>query len=85
MGTLSFLGTPAQPGIIPRSLDVIFQSIGKKLCSVIRLKPHNGSILRIGAKEAVQEQEFKENIIKMVCELGFDAWLNFSSVLRIYI
>jgi len=65
--THTILGTPTDPGILPRTLGVIFNTVGDKLYQGHLLKPKNYSELRYLSKEEQKlEVEFKEALVKKV-------------------
>lgn len=59
-------GTPSDPGILPRSLDVIFNSIDQQQISRVSVKPKHFSEVTYLSKEEVTEMATcKENILNM--------------------
>lgn len=65
--THTILGTVSDPGILPRSLGVIFNTIGDKLYQGQLLKPKNYSEVKFLSKEEqAVEMEFKELLMKKV-------------------
>jgi len=60
-------GTPTEPGILPRSLDVIFNSIDQKQFSRITIKPkHFSSVEYLNSREQEKEEALKEEILRKV-------------------
>jgi len=65
--THTILGTVTDPGILPRCLGVIFNTVGEKLYQGQLLKPKNYSEVRYLSKEEQKvEVEFKESLMKKV-------------------
>lgn len=68
--THTILGTVTDPGILPRCLGVIFNTVGDKLYQGQLLKPKNYSELRFLSKEEQKlDKEFKESLMKKVLHL----------------
>lgn len=62
--TYTVTGTPTEPGILPRSLDLIFNSISPQQLSSLQLKPKNFSeVVYLTDKEMERELSKKENIL----------------------
>ena len=60
-------GTSTEPGILPRSLDVIFNSIDQKQFSSITIKPkHFSSVEYLDSQEQERQEALKEEIIGKV-------------------
>ena len=60
-------GTSTEPGILPRSLDVIFNSIDQKQFSSIAIKPkHFSSVEYLDSREQEREEALKEEIMGKV-------------------
>ena len=65
--THTILGTITDPGILPRSLGVVFNTIGDKHYEGQFLKPKNYSEVKFLSKEEqAVEMEFKESLMKKV-------------------
>ena len=61
------MGTGTDPGVLPRALDVIFNSIEKAKMSGVPLKPKHFSEVRIlSASDQVKEKEAKEKLLELV-------------------
>ena len=74
--THTILGTLTDPGILPRSLGVIFNTIDDKLYQGQLLKPKNYSEVRFLSKEEqMVEIEFKESLMKKVLHFYNDGLL----------
>lgn len=57
------MGTPEEPGLIPRSLDYIFRTIKPEIVnSKLQVMP-NGSIKRLSSSEMVQQRIEKMKIL----------------------
>ncbi|EDQ90372.1 uncharacterized protein MONBRDRAFT_24755 [Monosiga brevicollis MX1] len=68
--TYTVLGSPESPGLLPRSLDVLFNSIGQQLCERNDMKPQLYNKIRFMTREEVAEAA----TIKAQClDLGFQA------------
>ena len=68
--THTILGTATDPGILPRCLGVIFNTIGDKLYQGHLLKPKNYSEVKYLSKdEQTIETEVKESLIKKVLDM----------------
>lgn len=65
--THTILGTPTEPGILPRTLGVIFNTVGDKLYQGHLLKPKNYSEVRYLSKEEQKiEVDLKDALVKKV-------------------
>lgn len=54
-------------GILPRSLDVIFNSISNKQLETVTVKPkHFCEITRLSPRQADIEREVKQGVLKLV-------------------
>ncbi|XP_076317117.1 uncharacterized protein LOC143229132 isoform X2 [Tachypleus tridentatus] len=63
--TYTMQGTPQEPGVIPRALDTLFNSIKGRQIQGIPFKPHFFSeVVRLTPKEEKQEISHKENVLK---------------------
>ncbi|CAD5123711.1 DgyrCDS12031 [Dimorphilus gyrociliatus] len=64
--TYTMQGEPKNPGVMPRSLDVIFNSIGTRQWLATTVKPFGFcSLVDLSKSEIEQEQKLKEDILKM--------------------
>lgn len=62
--TYTVTGTPTEPGILPRSLDLIFNSISPQQLSSLQLKPKNFSeVVYLTDEEMEGELARKDNIL----------------------
>lgn len=62
---LYFQGTSEEPGILPRTLDVVFNSI--QCCSDVQFKPKCYSeVLYLNDTEQEQELIFKQDLLRKV-------------------
>ncbi|XP_026212044.1 kinesin-like protein KIF20B isoform X2 [Anabas testudineus] len=67
--TYTFLGPDADAGILPRSLDVIFGSIGEQVFSGMDIKPHRcREFTRLTREQQVEEVTFKRNLFRQLKE-----------------
>ena len=65
--TYTVTGTPSDPGILPRSLDVIFNSIDQHQLSRVSVKPkHFSEVSYLSKEEETEIATCKENILNMV-------------------
>ena len=65
--TYTVTGTPTDPGILPRSLDLIFNSISPQKLSSLQLRPKNFSeVVYLTDEEMEGELSKKENILNQV-------------------
>ena len=65
--TYTVTGTPSDPGILPRSLDVIFNSIDQQQLSSVSVKPkHFSELIHLSKEEASEMKTYRENILNMV-------------------
>lgn len=61
-------GTATEPGILPRSLDVIFNTIQDRQLSCVGFKPkHFSGLAYLTKREQEREQKEKEAILNGVC------------------
>ena len=66
--TYTVTGTPAEPGVLPRSLDVIFNSIHPQQLSPVLLRPkHFSEATYLTPEEAERECSRKEGLLHKVC------------------
>lgn len=80
-GSSSVAGTPTDAGILPRTLDVIFNTIGEHQYPKNDLKPrYFCSVMRLDEKDIQKEEERKENIFKIGFELNSTS--SYSSMVR---
>ena len=69
--TYTVTGTPSDPGILPRSLDVIFNSIDHQQLSSVSVKPkHFSEVVYLSKEEVTAMESHKENTLNMVGEDG---------------
>lgn len=62
--TYTVTGTPMEPGILPRSLDLIFNSLSPQQLSSLQLKPKNFSeVVYLTDHEVEKELAKKDNIL----------------------
>ncbi|XP_034286265.1 kinesin-like protein KIF20B isoform X1 [Pantherophis guttatus] len=61
--THTYRGTDEDRGILPRTLDMVFQSIGNKLYPDMNLKPHRCRDYRNLSKEEVREEISAKNVL----------------------
>lgn len=65
--TYTVTGTPTEPGILPRSLDLIFNSISPQQLSSLQLKPKNFSgAVYLTEDEMTKELARKDNLLTKV-------------------
>uniref|UniRef100_A0A670ZJJ5 Kinesin family member 20B n=1 Tax=Pseudonaja textilis TaxID=8673 RepID=A0A670ZJJ5_PSETE len=77
--THTYLGTDEDKGILPRSLDMLFQSIENKLYPDMNLKPHRCRDYRNLSKEEVREEiSLKNSLLRLLKEVLIYGNLNFS-------
>ncbi|XP_026566329.1 kinesin-like protein KIF20B [Pseudonaja textilis] len=68
--THTYLGTDEDKGILPRSLDMLFQSIENKLYPDMNLKPHRCRDYRNLSKEEVREEiSLKNSLLRLLKEV----------------
>ena len=61
------MGTSADPGVLPRALDVIFNSIEKgKMCEVSMKPKHFSEVRTLSSSDQAKEQEAKDRIMAQV-------------------
>ena len=59
-----------EPGILPRSLDLVFNSIGPQQMSSLELRPKNFSeAIYLTEEEVASELTRRESILNKVCAL----------------
>ncbi|XP_026165629.1 kinesin-like protein KIF20B [Mastacembelus armatus] len=67
--TFTFLGPEADPGILPRSLEVIFSSIDKQVFTGMSIKPHRcREFTRLTSEQQAEEAAFKRNLFRQLSE-----------------
>lgn len=60
-----FAGTPVQPGIIPRCLDVLFNTIKDQHKPDLKIKPIEfNNVMKLDDRTWIVEQELKQRILK---------------------
>ncbi|XP_058044855.1 kinesin-like protein KIF20B isoform X2 [Ahaetulla prasina] len=68
--THTYRGTDEDRGILPRTLDMVFQSIGNKLYPDMNLKPHRCRDYRNLSKEEVREEiSLKNTLLRLLKEV----------------
>ncbi|XP_070608446.1 kinesin-like protein KIF20B isoform X2 [Erythrolamprus reginae] len=68
--THTYRGTDEERGILPRTLDMVFQSIGNKLYPGMNLKPHRCRDYRNLSKEEVREEiALKNSLLRLLKEV----------------
>ena len=65
-------GTPTEPGLLPRALDVIFNSLDlQQQLSDVKVRPERFAELRyLQNREAEKEEQWKEDVLNKVSSLG---------------
>ncbi|ELT87596.1 hypothetical protein CAPTEDRAFT_132084, partial [Capitella teleta] len=64
--TYTVQGNPKEAGILPRALDVIFNSVGNRQLSRASLKPHMFSdVLKINSALMAENEKVKESVLKL--------------------
>ncbi|XP_055358431.1 kinesin-like protein KIF20B isoform X2 [Betta splendens] len=67
--TYTFLGPDGEAGILPRSLDVIFNSIDEQIFAGIEIKPQRcREFTRLTREQQVEEATFKRNLFRQLKE-----------------
>ncbi|XP_024152502.1 kinesin-like protein KIF20B isoform X2 [Oryzias melastigma] len=67
--TFTFLGPDADAGILPRSLDVIFNSVEGRVFSGTSIKPHRcREFTRLSEEQQAEEASFKRNLFRQTAE-----------------
>ncbi|XP_041866568.1 kinesin-like protein KIF20B isoform X2 [Melanotaenia boesemani] len=67
--TFTFLGPDADPGVLPRSLDVVFSSIGEQIFSGMSIKPQRcREFVRLSEEQQAKEAAFKRNLLRQFKE-----------------
>lgn len=63
-------GPDTDPGILPRSLDVIFSSVGERGFIGMSIKPHcSQEFIRLTAEQQSEEALFKRNLFRQLKEV----------------
>lgn len=66
-----FLGTPNDAGILPRALEVLFNTVGEQQYEANDLKPrYFCGVSRLEESDIKKEEEKKERIFKITSDLG---------------
>lgn len=67
-------GDPSDSGVLPRSLDVVFNSIDGRIYDRMDLKPDMYcGVVRLGREQEANEIALKESIMKLTFDVsGFD-------------
>lgn len=64
-----FSGNPKDAGILPRALDVLFNSIQNRQWDGMNLKPKLFmDVSRLSLEQEQEERKLKEKILKMSCD-----------------
>ncbi|XP_069565449.1 kinesin-like protein KIF20B [Brachyistius frenatus] len=67
--TFTFLGPDADVGLLPRSLDAVFSSIGDKVFPGMSVRPHRcREFTRLGREQQAEEAAFKRNLFRQLKE-----------------
>uniref|UniRef100_A0A8C7YW55 Kinesin family member 20Ba n=1 Tax=Oryzias sinensis TaxID=183150 RepID=A0A8C7YW55_9TELE len=67
--TFTFLGPDADAGILPRSLDVIFNSMEGQVFCGMSIKPHRcREFTRLSREQQAEEELFKRNLFRQTVE-----------------
>ncbi|KAF6738695.1 Kinesin-like protein KIF20B [Oryzias melastigma] len=68
--TFTFLGPDSDAGILPRSLDVIFNSVEGRVFSGTSIKPHRcREFTRLSEEQQAEEASFKRNLFRQTAEV----------------
>uniref|UniRef100_A0A3P9IH86 Kinesin family member 20Ba n=1 Tax=Oryzias latipes TaxID=8090 RepID=A0A3P9IH86_ORYLA len=68
--TFTFLGPDADAGILPRSLDVIFNSMEGQVFCGMSIKPHRcREFTRLSREQQAEEELFKRNLFRQTVEV----------------
>ena len=63
------VGTETNPGIVPRSLDVIFNSVKKQLSCDASIKPrYYCDATHLSVSELIEEMKIKQAVMKAAAE-----------------
>lgn len=66
------LGPDTDPGILPRSLDVIFNCVGERGYAGMSIKPHRSQeFIRLTVEQQTEEALFKRNLFRQLKEVTF--------------
>ena len=66
--TYTVTGTPTNPGLLPRTLDVVFNSVqDQKLLTDVKFRPkHYSEVMYLNDDELEREQQLKDTILNKV-------------------
>lgn len=65
--TYTVTGTSTEPGLLPRSLDVVFNTIDQRQFSSVAIRPkHFSDVAHLSERETEREQLKKEEILAKV-------------------
>uniref|UniRef100_H3D796 Kinesin-like protein n=1 Tax=Tetraodon nigroviridis TaxID=99883 RepID=H3D796_TETNG len=79
--TFTFLGPDTDPGILPRSLDVIFNFVGEQGYAGMSIKPHRQEFTRLTVEQQTEEALFKRNPFRKLKEVKCTYTLNHFCIL----
>ncbi len=66
---LPSLGTEANPGLVPRALDVIFNSVKHRLCRDASVKPrYYCDATLLSARDLIEEMKVKQAVMKAAAD-----------------
>ncbi|XP_037081552.1 kinesin-like protein KIF20A [Pollicipes pollicipes] len=67
--TYTAQGSPEQPGLLPRALDVIFNSVGDQLYARLDIQPRGfGEVCRVSARDEQAAQRLKRDTLRLGCQ-----------------
>ena len=61
--TYTMLGKPSDAGLVPRTLDTLFNSIKDRLCASYEMKPKCKSLVRLDEASRVKELKIKNDVL----------------------
>lgn len=65
-----FIGTEENIGILPRTLNVLFDSLQERLCTKMTLKPHRSrEYLRLSPDQEKEEVASKSALLRQIKEV----------------
>jgi hypothetical protein len=71
------VGTEANPGLVPRALDVVFNSVKHRLCRDASVKPRfYCDATQLSARELIEEMKIKHAVMKAAAEEVSIVWVN---------
>lgn len=75
----STTGEPKDAGILPRALDVLFNSISNKQCHSMNLKPKMFTdVVKLSPDQVEYERKIKEKTLKLSNEEVTNIWCSLS-------